>query len=63
MKREMMGEDDYNQNKRSRNFNGLKYDDALAENKYQLRILIPSRSVGAVIGKGGLFIKEIRLKV
>ena len=33
----------------------------LAENKYQLWILIPYRSVGAVIG--GLFIKEIRSKV
>ena len=35
-----MGEDDYDQNKRSRNFNGSKYDDALAENNYLLRILI-----------------------
>ena len=42
MKREMMGEDDYDQNKRSRNLHSSKYDDALAENRNQLQILIPS---------------------
>jgi ribosomal protein S3 len=46
--------------KRSR---GFGYEEALAEGKYELRILIPSKSAGAVIGKGGAFIKDIRQKV
>lgn len=39
------------------------YSDALAEGKFELRLLIPSRMAGAVIGKGGEYIKAIRDKV
>ena len=46
--------------KRSRNYG---YDEALADGKFELRMLIPTKSAGAVIGKGGEFIKSIRQKV
>ena len=62
MKRSMTRENDFSQSKRSRN-GTTSYDDALAEGKYELRVLIPSKSAGAVIGKGGSFIKDIRSKV
>lgn len=39
------------------------YNDALAEGKYELRLLIPTKTAGAVIGKGGEYIKNIREKV
>lgn len=61
MKRSMTRENDFSQSKRSRN-GTTSYDDALAEGKYELRVLIPSKSAGAVIGKGGSFIKDIRSK-
>ena len=39
------------------------YNDALAEGKYELRLLIPTKAAGAVIGKGGESIKSLRSKV
>ena len=39
------------------------YHDALAVGKFELRMLIPSRSAGAVIGRGGEYIKSLRSKV
>lgn len=39
------------------------YNDALAEGKFELRLLIPTRAAGAVIGKGGEYIKSVREKV
>jgi hypothetical protein len=39
------------------------YNDALAEGKFELRVLIPTKSAGAVIGKGGEYIKSVRDKV
>lgn len=39
------------------------YADALANGKYELRLLIPTKTAGAVIGKGGENIKSIREKV
>lgn len=39
------------------------YNDALAEGKYELRLLIPTKTAGAVIGKGGEYIKNVREKV
>ena len=61
MKQAMTGENDFNQdNERS---NRSIYDDALADGKFQLRLLIPTRAAGAVIGKGGAFIKNICTKV
>uniref|UniRef100_A0A914HT47 C3H1-type domain-containing protein n=1 Tax=Globodera rostochiensis TaxID=31243 RepID=A0A914HT47_GLORO len=38
------------------------YNDALAEGKFELRLLIPTKSAGAVIGKGGESIKSLRAK-
>ena len=57
----MTGENDFDQdNKRS---NRSIYDDALADGKFQLRLLIPSRLAGPVIGQRGAFIKGICTKV
>lgn len=39
------------------------YNDALAEGKFELRMLIPTKAAGAVIGKGGEYIKSLREKV
>jgi len=39
------------------------YNDALAEGKFELRLLIPTKAAGAVIGKGGETIKSLRSKV
>jgi hypothetical protein len=39
------------------------YQDAIANGKFELRLLIPSRSAGAVIGRGGEYIKALRAKV
>lgn len=52
-------------NKRFRGPNdaGEAYQDALAAGKFELRMLIPSRSAGAVIGRGGEYIKTMRSKV
>ena len=38
------------------------YNEALAEGKFELRILLPNRCAGAIIGKGGEYIKAIRDK-
>lgn len=40
-----------------------QYNDALAGGKFELRILLPDRCAGAIIGKGGEYIKAIRDKV
>jgi predicted RNA-binding protein YlqC (UPF0109 family) len=37
--------------------------EALAEGKFELRLLIPTKAAGAVIGKGGEYIKAMREKV
>jgi heterogeneous nuclear ribonucleoprotein K len=42
--------------------NSDMYQDALAAGKFELRMLIPSRSAGAVIGRGGEYIKSLRSK-
>lgn len=39
------------------------YQEALAAGKYELRLLVPSRGAGAVIGKGGESIKRLRAEV
>lgn len=39
------------------------YAEALANGKFELRLLIPTKTAGAVIGKGGENIKAIREKV
>jgi ribosomal protein S3 len=39
------------------------YAEALAEGKFELRLLIPSKCAGAIIGRGGEKIKTIRDKV
>lgn len=39
------------------------FNDALAEGKFELRLLIPTKSAGAVIGKAGESIKALRSKV
>lgn len=39
------------------------YNEALAEGKFELRILLPNRCAGAIIGKGGEYIKATRDKV
>ena len=63
MKRAMTVKNDFDQDKRPRISNRLSYEDALADGKFQLRLLIPSWLAPAVIGKGGAFIKEIYKKV
>ena len=39
------------------------YQEAIAAGKFELRLLIPSRSAGAIIGRGGEHIKAWRSKV
>jgi hypothetical protein len=39
------------------------YQEAIQAGKFELRLLIPSRSAGAVIGRGGEHIKALRSKV
>lgn len=39
------------------------YNDAIAEGKFELRVLIPTKAAGAIIGKGGEYIKSVRDKV
>ncbi|KHN72692.1 Heterogeneous nuclear ribonucleoprotein K [Toxocara canis] len=39
------------------------YQEALAAGKYELRLLVPSRGAGAVIGKGGESIKRLRSEI
>jgi len=41
---------------------GGGYDEALAAGKFELRLLIPTKAAGAVIGKGGEYIKAVREK-
>src|SRR5688572_14405895 len=48
------------QNKRHR---ADPYNEALSEGKFELRMLIPTKAAGAVIGKGGEYIKSVREKV
>ena len=62
MKQAMTGENDFDQDNNKRSNRSI-YDDALADGKFQLRLLIPSRLAAAVIGKGGAFIDYIRTKV
>ncbi|CAD5206650.1 unnamed protein product [Bursaphelenchus okinawaensis] len=38
------------------------YNEALAEGKFELRMLIPTKCAGAVIGRGGEYIKQMREK-
>lgn len=38
------------------------YQEAIAAGKFELRLLIPSRSAGAIIGRGGEHIKALRSK-
>jgi len=61
MKRQFDDQDRmYGNNKRHRSDG---YNEALAEGKYELRFLIPTKSAGAIIGKGGESIKALRAKV
>jgi hypothetical protein len=39
------------------------FNDALAEGNFELRVLIPSKSAGAIIGKGGEYINAVSKKV
>lgn len=39
------------------------YQEALAAGKYELRLLVPGRGAGAIIGKGGETIKRLRSEV
>jgi hypothetical protein len=39
------------------------YQNAITAGKFELRVLIPSRSAGAIIGRGGEYIKTLRTKV
>ncbi|CAK5089218.1 unnamed protein product [Meloidogyne enterolobii] len=60
MKRQFDDQDRmYGNNKRHRSDG---YNEALAEGKYELRFLIPTKSAGAIIGKGGESIKALRAK-
>lgn len=38
------------------------YQNAITAGKFELRVLIPSRSAGAIIGRGGEYIKTLRTK-
>jgi heterogeneous nuclear ribonucleoprotein K len=60
MKRQFDGQDRMQGNNKRYRSDG--YNDALAEGKYELRLLIPTKSAGAVIGKGGESIKSLRAK-
>lgn len=61
MKRQFDGHDRMSGNNKRYRSDG--YNDALAAGKYELRLLIPTKSAGAVIGKGGEQIKSLRAKV
>lgn len=39
------------------------FNDALSQGKFELRLLIPTKVAGALIGKGGENIKSLRDKV
>ncbi|GMT00039.1 hypothetical protein PENTCL1PPCAC_22213, partial [Pristionchus entomophagus] len=55
------GMDDYKDfPKRQKNLSGDGYADALAQGKFEMRLLVGSKSAGAVIGKGGDNIKRLR---
>jgi ribosomal protein S3 len=61
MKRQFNVEQDRMQGNKRYRSDG--YNDALAEGKFELRLLIPTKGAGAVIGKGGEYIKALRSKV
>jgi ribosomal protein S3 len=61
MKRQFNVEQDRMQGNKRYRSDG--YNDALAEGKFELRLLIPTKGAGAVIGKGGEYIKTVRNKV
>jgi transcription antitermination factor NusA-like protein len=61
MKRQYDGNQDRVQGNKRNRTDG--YNDALAEGKFELRLLIPTKGAGAVIGKGGEYIKTVRNKV
>jgi len=46
----------------SKRYRAEGYTEALAEGKFEMRLLIPTKAAGAVIGKGGEGIKGIRAK-
>lgn len=39
------------------------YEEALANGKYELRLLVTSRGAGGIIGRGGENIKRLRAEV
>jgi len=58
--KEMKRHNSETRNEGGKRYRADAYNEALAEGKFDLRILIPTKSAGAVIGKGGEYIKTLR---
>ncbi|VDO61332.1 unnamed protein product [Heligmosomoides polygyrus] len=64
MKREHQSDDDrYNSSRNSKRQRADGFSEALAQGKFELRVLVSSKCAGAIIGKGGENIKRLRTQV
>ncbi|KAL6732691.1 hypothetical protein Aduo_003426 [Ancylostoma duodenale] len=60
MKREHTDDDRYGSSRNSKRQRADGFSEALAQGKFELRILVSSKCAGAIIGKGGENIKRLR---
>lgn len=60
MKREHTDDDKYSGSRNSKRQRGDGFSEALAQGKFELRVLVSSKCAGAIIGKGGENIKRLR---
>ncbi|VDL74265.1 unnamed protein product [Nippostrongylus brasiliensis] len=60
MKREHTDDDRFNNSRNSKRQRGDGFSEALAQGKFELRVLVSSKCAGAIIGKGGENIKRLR---
>ncbi|VDK59227.1 unnamed protein product [Cylicostephanus goldi] len=63
MKREHTDDDRYGNSRNSKRQRGDGFSEALAQGKFELRVLVSSKCAGAIIGKGGENIKRLRNQV
>ncbi|VDM61271.1 unnamed protein product [Angiostrongylus costaricensis] len=64
MKREHTSDDDrYSSSRNSKRQRADGFSEALAQGKFELRVLVSSKCAGAIIGKGGENIKRLRNQV
>ncbi|KJH51683.1 KH domain protein [Dictyocaulus viviparus] len=60
MKREHTDDDRYGSSRNSKRQRADGFSEALAQGKFELRVLVSSKCAGAIIGKGGENIKRLR---